>query len=51
MPGFRPRPEYVREMVRYGVLPAESANPDATVDPYAAEARYWELVGAPVVGR
>jgi len=46
MPGFRPRPEYVREMVRYGVLPAESADRGATVDPYQLDARYWELVGA-----
>jgi hypothetical protein len=47
MPDFRPRSEYVREMVRYGVLPAESATDDAAVDPYQADARYWELVTTP----
>jgi len=41
MPGFRPRPEYLREMVRYGVLPAD-LNADTPVDPYRAERAYWE---------
>ena len=47
MPGFRPRAEYVREMIRYGVLPSAAAGAGAVVDPYQADARYWELVGAP----
>jgi hypothetical protein len=45
MPGFRPRPEYVREMKRYGVLPLSF---DAITDPldvYALERRYWDLAG------
>lgn len=45
MPRFRPRTEYVREMKRYGVLPATF---DATQDPidvYAVDRRYWELFG------
>ena len=41
MPGFQPRPEYVREMRRYGILPA-SDSVDAPVDPYATDRTYWE---------
>ncbi|MBI5385577.1 MAG: discoidin domain-containing protein [Verrucomicrobia bacterium] len=41
MPGFRPRPEWVREMKRYGVLPAESSDRDP-LDVYAVEKRYWQ---------
>jgi hypothetical protein len=41
MPGFRPRPEYVREMRRYGILPAGAAD-DAPIDPYALERQYWQ---------
>ena len=42
MPGFQPRYEYLREMKRYGVLPAEFdlANPPE-VDPYELDRRYW----------
>jgi hypothetical protein len=39
MPGFRPGPEYVREMVRFGILPRAPANP---VDVYAVDRAYWE---------
>lgn len=41
MPGFRPPPPYLREMVKYGVLPAAPA-PDESVDPYALDRRYWQ---------
>ena len=41
MPGFRPRAAWVREMQRYGILPADLA-PDAPLDPYAIEQRYWK---------
>ena len=41
MPGFRPRPEYVREMKRFGILPADLPA-DAAVDVYATDRRYWE---------
>ena len=42
MPGFKPRPEYLREMKRYGVLPA-SFDPDKDpVDPYAIDRLYWD---------
>jgi len=41
MPGFRPRPSYVREMKRYGILPQDL--PDgALIDVYAAEEAYWQ---------
>ena len=40
MPGFQPRPEYVREMTRYGVLPPELAA-NQMLDVYATEQRYW----------
>lgn len=41
MPGFRPRIDWVREMKRYGILP-EDLNPDAPIDVYEIERRYWE---------
>ena len=41
MPGFRPRPEYVREMKRYGVLPAEFDLATDPIDPYATDQAYW----------
>ncbi|MGB2823757.1 MAG: hypothetical protein WBF17_22445, partial [Phycisphaerae bacterium] len=41
MPGFRPNAHYVREMKRYGILPAGHA-PDDPIDVYAADRAYWE---------
>jgi hypothetical protein len=41
MPGFQPRPEYLRELRRYGVLPADHPD-DAPVDPYQLDRQYWE---------
>jgi hypothetical protein len=41
MPGFRPRCEWVREMKRFGILPAEFSDRDS-LDVYAVEKRYWE---------
>ncbi|MFV1964335.1 MAG: hypothetical protein ACC628_02845, partial [Pirellulaceae bacterium] len=40
MPGFRPRLEYVREMKRYGILPADSTD-DEPIDVYASDRAYW----------
>lgn len=41
MPGFRPTPQYLREMRHYGVLAADHRD-DAPVDPYALDRRYWQ---------
>ena len=41
MPGFIPRPQYIREMKRYGILPPEH-DPNRPVDTYSLEQRYWE---------
>jgi hypothetical protein len=41
MPGFRPRYDWVREMKRYGILPAGTAAEEVT-DVYAVERAYWE---------
>jgi cytochrome c553 len=40
MPGFQPRPDWVREMQRYGVL-AASTPADPSIDVYAVERDYW----------
>jgi len=42
MPGYRPSVQYIREMKRYGVLPASF---DLSVDPidvYEVDRRYWQ---------
>ncbi len=41
MPGFVARPEWYREMKRYGILP-EDWSPNRPVDTYATEQRYWK---------
>ena len=41
MPGFRPNEHYVREMKRYGILPAGISAGDLP-DPYTIDARYWK---------
>jgi hypothetical protein len=41
MPGFRPRVDWVREMKRFGILPA-AHDPAAPVDYYALERDYWK---------
>ena len=40
MPGFGPDPAYVREMKRYGVLPA-STGPADPIDVYEVDQAYW----------
>jgi hypothetical protein len=40
-PGFKPRLDWVREMKRYGILPA-AAGLAGPIDVYAAERNYWE---------
>jgi cytochrome c553 len=41
MPGFRPRPEWRREMQRFGIL-SPRWDEAAPLDPYAVERVYWE---------
>ena len=45
MPDFRPRPEYVRELKRYGVLPSTFDLTKDPLDVYAVERQYWDLFG------
>ena len=40
MPGFVPRPEYIREMKRFGIIPVEQ-NPIEVVDAYDLDQKYW----------
>lgn len=41
MPGFRPRTDWVREMMRFGILP-QTYDPTGPVDCYAVERAYWQ---------
>jgi hypothetical protein len=40
-PDFRPEPEYVREMVRYGILPSDFDITRDAIDVYETDRRYW----------
>jgi hypothetical protein len=40
MPGFRLHPDWVREMTRFGLLPA-ALDPAKPIDVYAVEREYW----------
>jgi hypothetical protein len=42
MPHFRPRPEWVREMIAYGILPPDADPQRDRIDIYQTERRYWE---------
>jgi len=50
IPGFRPRDEYIREMQRYGVLPATLA-PNAPVNAYLTDEAYWQSMWHQPAGR
>jgi hypothetical protein len=41
MPGFRPTPQYLREMKHYGILPGDHDD-TAAVDCYDLDRRYWQ---------
>ncbi len=43
MPTFCPNPEYLREMKRFGILPADLDPQKTPVDPYETDRRYWSL--------
>jgi len=40
MPNFKPPASYIRQMQRYGVLPA-TCKPGDVIDPYATDRKYW----------
>ena len=42
MPGFKPNEHYVREMKRYGVLPASFDLAQDPIDVYATDAEYFQ---------
>ncbi len=44
MPGFRPRPEWIREMKSYGVLPQSFDPARDPIDVYAVEKDYWKAL-------
>lgn len=41
MPDFRPRPEYIREMKRFGILP-QDFGPDDPINIYELDEKYWK---------
>ena len=41
MPGFRPNEHYIREMKRYGVLPAAFDPAKDPIDAYETDRCYW----------
>ncbi|MDR2755593.1 MAG: hypothetical protein LBC20_07785 [Planctomycetaceae bacterium] len=41
MPNFQPRPEYIREMKRFGILP-QDFDIDKPVDCYDLDQKYWQ---------
>jgi hypothetical protein len=43
MANFKPPDAYVRELKKYGVLPATFDNEVERLDVYAADRRYWDL--------
>jgi len=42
MPGFKPRPGYIREMKRYGIIPEALDPAKDPVNCYEVDRRYWE---------
>ena len=40
MPEFLPRPQYIRELKKYGILPKDH-DPQTAVNPYDLEQQYW----------
>ncbi|MDR3228965.1 MAG: hypothetical protein LBT53_06100 [Puniceicoccales bacterium] len=41
MPGFLPRPQYIRELKKYGIVPA-TQSPSTPVNVYDLEQKYWQ---------
>jgi hypothetical protein len=42
MPGFQPNEGYIREMKRYGILPASFTPNENPIDPYQLDRAYWK---------
>ena len=40
-PGFRPNRQYIREMMRFGVLPADFDADNGDIDPFQTDQDYW----------
>ncbi len=43
MSGFRPNRQYIREMKRFGVLPASFDPAADPIDIFETDQRYWQL--------
>jgi len=43
MPGFRPNAQYIREMKKFGVLPADFDASRDPIDVFETDQRYWQL--------
>ena len=43
MPGFKPNRQYIREMKRFGVLPAQFDPGVDPVDGFSLDQEYWKL--------
>jgi hypothetical protein len=42
MPGFRPRDSYVREMIKYEILPQDFDSDNDPIDVYVTDRAYWK---------
>ncbi|MDO8632045.1 MAG: hypothetical protein Q7R41_16300, partial [Phycisphaerales bacterium] len=46
-PGFKPNAQYVRELKRYGILPATFDLAKDPIDVYATDQQYWRSLWWP----
>ncbi len=44
MEGFKPRPEYLSQLIRYGLITKEQAKYPANCDSYKLERKYWKHI-------
>ncbi len=49
--GFKPRDFYVREMKRFGALPQDFEPGVDTLDPWATDRRYFEIINRAAIGQ
>jgi hypothetical protein len=50
MPGFRPNRQYVRELIRYGILPGDFDPATSPIDHFMADQQYWKSFWIPPDG-